>query len=223
MAAKSQNQQIGENVRRLRGDMSQEELATRLRRYGYKWSKATVWAIENGSRPLKLTEAQDLMEVFGMTAKGAVSELFRSGPSLQLDKIVENIPEDMAQLTRISHNFWWAHEELKKILDTKDQSVSLEDKRAAERYFQFTDVKEILKVAAAQMYYEIADIQLKKKKQIPSIETQAREPAHTHARYDSEVLDDLATVINDAELRDYLTRFSMEVKQRENGKSDGVD
>lgn len=56
---------IGENVVTLRGEMSQKALADAMRERGHKWSQATVWAVEKGDRPLKLTEANDLAGVLG--------------------------------------------------------------------------------------------------------------------------------------------------------------
>lgn len=58
------DEQIGKNLTMLRGDMTQAELAGKMRSLGYKWSQATVWAIEKGERTLKLTEAIDLANIF---------------------------------------------------------------------------------------------------------------------------------------------------------------
>jgi transcriptional regulator with XRE-family HTH domain len=58
------DEQIGRNLSALRGDMSQKDLADRMRRRGFKWSQATVWAIEKGERPLRVTEAEAIGDVF---------------------------------------------------------------------------------------------------------------------------------------------------------------
>jgi transcriptional regulator with XRE-family HTH domain len=60
------DEQIGRNVARLRGEMSQKELASKMRARGWKWSQATLWAVEKGERPLRLTESEDLAEVLGV-------------------------------------------------------------------------------------------------------------------------------------------------------------
>lgn len=75
MAVAERNEQIGANVKSLRGEMSQDELAKRMREYGYKWSKATVWAIEKGERPLKLTEAKDLLSSLGLDWRTQIPDL----------------------------------------------------------------------------------------------------------------------------------------------------
>jgi hypothetical protein len=66
MAADERNRQIGENVHELRGSVPQETVAAGMRERGHaKWSQSTVWSVETGSRPLRLTEAEDLAKVLG--------------------------------------------------------------------------------------------------------------------------------------------------------------
>lgn len=65
MVAKKHDVEIGRNLARIRqrAGITQAKLAEDMRGdYGYKWSKATVWSIETGERPLKLTEAQDVLK-----------------------------------------------------------------------------------------------------------------------------------------------------------------
>lgn len=57
------NERIGEAVRLLRGDRTQGEVARQMRDLGHKWSQATVWSVETGERPLRLTEARSLCTV----------------------------------------------------------------------------------------------------------------------------------------------------------------
>lgn len=76
MAASERDKEIGENVASLREgrSMSQKELGEHMRSRGHRWSQATVWAVEQGERPLKLTEGLDLAEVLGETLDGLVWE-----------------------------------------------------------------------------------------------------------------------------------------------------
>ncbi|MGC5078145.1 helix-turn-helix transcriptional regulator [Agrococcus sp. DT81.2] len=55
--------QIGRNLARLRGELSQQDLAGRMRERGWKWSQATVWSIEKGERPLRLAEARAVADI----------------------------------------------------------------------------------------------------------------------------------------------------------------
>lgn len=61
--ATDKDKQIGENVAAFRDDMSQKALADAMRDAGYKWSQSTVWAVEQGTRPLKLAEASVLAKI----------------------------------------------------------------------------------------------------------------------------------------------------------------
>lgn len=55
--------QIGKNLSILRGDMTQQELGERMRDRGFKWSQATVWDVERGKRPLRLTESLEVIAI----------------------------------------------------------------------------------------------------------------------------------------------------------------
>lgn len=60
------DERIGGNVARLRGAMSQADLADKLRERGLRWSQTTVWEVEKGRRALKLAEAEEVADVFGV-------------------------------------------------------------------------------------------------------------------------------------------------------------
>lgn len=59
------DEEIGRNLVRVRGSRSQKDVATAMRQRGFRWSQATVWAIEKGDRPLRLSEAEALGAVLG--------------------------------------------------------------------------------------------------------------------------------------------------------------
>lgn len=59
---------VGKNVMRHRAERSQQELADAMRERGWKWSQATVWSVERGTRPLRYLEAIDLAEILGTEA-----------------------------------------------------------------------------------------------------------------------------------------------------------
>lgn len=58
--AVTRDEEIGRTLNRLRGNHSQNRVAQAMRDRGHKWSQATVWSVEKGERPLRLTEAEDL-------------------------------------------------------------------------------------------------------------------------------------------------------------------
>ena len=86
--APSREQQIGKNLATVRGDVPQATLAERMRERGWKWSQATVWAIERGDRPLRLAEAEDVVRVLELP--GGVDYYF-----LREDKLVALAGEEM--------------------------------------------------------------------------------------------------------------------------------
>ena len=65
---------IGQNVRRIRGDRSLRDVAAWMRLRGMKWSHMTLVSVEDGTRPLRLTEAVFLAELFNSEV-GAFYEL----------------------------------------------------------------------------------------------------------------------------------------------------
>lgn len=71
---------IGSRIKSLRGEMSQSELGDRMRRRGFKWSQATVWDVERGKRPLRLTEAFAVAE-FLRSSIEEITTGYQSAPS----------------------------------------------------------------------------------------------------------------------------------------------
>ncbi len=58
------NVEIGRKVATVRKSRAtQQRVADGMRRYGHKWSQATVWQVENGVRPLRFAEAVDLATI----------------------------------------------------------------------------------------------------------------------------------------------------------------
>lgn len=66
--------QIGKNLKIMRGEMTQADLAEAMRKRGYKWTQATVWTAEQGDRKLKLDEAKSLADILG----GSLTDFFQS-------------------------------------------------------------------------------------------------------------------------------------------------
>lgn len=81
------DEQIGKNLTAIRGDMSQKDLAAEMRRRGHKWSQSTVWSVEKGERPLRLTEASTLENIFDVS----VYQLTNSGEWLDVTQSIGRI------------------------------------------------------------------------------------------------------------------------------------
>lgn len=63
-----QEKLVGEKVKAFReaARMSQQDLANSMRASGFKWAQATVWNVESGDRPLRLTEAAGVAKHCGV-------------------------------------------------------------------------------------------------------------------------------------------------------------
>lgn len=81
MAGSDRDEAIGQAVAGFREPKSQEWVADLMRHKGHKWSQATVWGVEKGRRPLKLTEAIDLAQILGCEV-----EDFRRSPLSVLNR-----------------------------------------------------------------------------------------------------------------------------------------
>lgn len=77
---------IGRNVRNLRGSMTMEMLAAKMRDLGHKWTKITVHNIETGERQLRMKEAVDLAECVGADAASVVSNLVVSQNAVAMNR-----------------------------------------------------------------------------------------------------------------------------------------
>lgn len=72
--ARADDKTIGRTVHLLRGPtVTQQALAEEMKLLGHaKWSQATVWSVESGARPLRLTEAVDLAALLGVRLEDLV-------------------------------------------------------------------------------------------------------------------------------------------------------
>lgn len=69
----SLDEQIGSNLARLRGDLSQRDLAVEMTRRGWKWSHVTVGSVERGERPLRAAEALGVANILGIQVEDLVT------------------------------------------------------------------------------------------------------------------------------------------------------
>lgn len=66
---------IGRNVRRIRGERSQQSVAVSMTMLGGgRWDKSIVGKVELGKRSLKLSEAATLVGILGCTLDDLVKE-----------------------------------------------------------------------------------------------------------------------------------------------------
>lgn len=92
------DEQIGKNLVELRGDLSQKDLADAMRKLGFRWSQATVWSIEKGERPLRLTEAEAVAEILGET----VNMLVASGDKFDLTMLFRAVRDPLDEIENLT-------------------------------------------------------------------------------------------------------------------------
>jgi transcriptional regulator with XRE-family HTH domain len=92
------DEKVGGNLSRLRGDMSQKDFASRMRERGWKWSQATVWSVEKGERPLRFTEALDVVDILGVelaTLVGDVDDLELEFFSSKYTRAIDDVRDEL--------------------------------------------------------------------------------------------------------------------------------
>ncbi|TCJ23541.1 XRE family transcriptional regulator [Microbacterium sp. PI-1] len=92
------DEQIGKNLVELRGDLSQKDLADAMRKRGFRWSQATVWGVEKGERPLRLTEAEAVAEVLGES----VNMLVASGEGFDLTMLFRAVRDPLDEIEALT-------------------------------------------------------------------------------------------------------------------------
>lgn len=102
------DEEIGQNLARFRGERTQQDIADAMRSMGYKWSQATVWSVEKGERPIRLTEAMDIAHVLHVD----LSDLF----STQQESVLRVALTNMAPASKRLEEAATSYEHLQLIL-----------------------------------------------------------------------------------------------------------
>lgn len=90
------NTQVGRAVRALRAGhgASQEQLAEDMRERGHaKWSQATVWSVEQGTRPLRLTEAVALADALDVEVADLHRDETETAPLAQIEGVIRMVAD----------------------------------------------------------------------------------------------------------------------------------
>ncbi len=106
---------IGRNVRNLRGNMTMEMLAAKMRDLGHKWTKITVHNIETGDRQLRMKEAVDLAECVGADAASVVSNLVVSQNAVAMNRALTEAVRARRTFLQGSRTLLNANEKLRKV------------------------------------------------------------------------------------------------------------
>lgn len=100
--------QVGRNIAAYRAGRSQQWLADAMRSFGWKWSQATVWAVEKGERPLRLSEALDVAMLLGMHSD-QLHALLYSSPEVELSQAADATRQAAMDMTDAMGRFMDKH------------------------------------------------------------------------------------------------------------------
>jgi hypothetical protein len=115
---------IGENLTRLRGETTQQEVADAMRMAGYKWSQATVWAVEKGDRPLRLAEAADLAKIFHRDVASLVMLPVEAAMNEHIMESFRSASESMDAIRRATEQFQRDKESIRSALELAAQAIT---------------------------------------------------------------------------------------------------
>lgn len=117
---------IGENVTKLRGAKTQQDVADAMRARGYKWSQATVWAVEKGERPLRLAEASDLAAILDQQVDALVSNSLEAALLNRMQESVRAVATSASDLRAAAKAYEDARKSLEAVLGLAGESLRTE-------------------------------------------------------------------------------------------------
>lgn len=94
---------IGHRLAKLRGEMTQKELADKMRAKGWKWVQQTVGTVEKGERSLRLAEASDLSDILGVSVEALLQTTAQVMTISSMQKQIAKI-DDAAHLLGVRAN-----------------------------------------------------------------------------------------------------------------------
>lgn len=118
--------QIGKNLATLRGQVTQQELGEKMRQRGFKWSQATVWDVERGKRPLRLTEALEVVAILnkpGVTVESLWADPAELRATRELKSAFATVREKWENTVWAIQQLLASHDAMREKMDR----VSLED------------------------------------------------------------------------------------------------
>ncbi len=70
-----------------------------MRSRGWKWSQATMWSVERGERPLRLTEAKDLVAILGCQLMDLFSEATVLDTEATIKDLIRGVEREYREAT----------------------------------------------------------------------------------------------------------------------------
>lgn len=127
---------IGKNLEQLRGDMSMDMLAAKMRERGHRWTKTTVFNTEHGTRQLRLSEANDVVKCLDADAMDGVNPLLYSVEDAEFMQLVSNATNNGENIL----DYWRVLEmNREQIANYIDKTPGLDERRIGTALFTLKD------------------------------------------------------------------------------------
>lgn len=112
----SKEQRIGENIDRLRrgAGLTQKEVADYMRSAGFKWSQRTVWQVEHGERPIRLSEAYELAKQLNINVEGL---LLAKESAIKADRLIQAVADYRDAERKLGDAMVGVHEAIERASD----------------------------------------------------------------------------------------------------------
>lgn len=107
--------------------MSQADVARAMKERGFKWSQATVWAVEKGDRPLRLSEAQHLAEILNLRRIDGAAVFLQSEATGHLREAIDPVIKAHAAMEDAIKSYLEAQDQLAITADTLSEELPGED------------------------------------------------------------------------------------------------
>lgn len=163
------DEQIGRNLIAFRGEVSQKDLASSMRALGFRWSQATVWSIEKGERPLRLSEAEGLAQALGkssvwlLTRTDAAADAVQWG--LRVSRTYQKLHELIAEYQEARLQFTFALDRVPEedvepaLAKLADSWVTMTPERVVADYRSIYDSSESQIASTAEAKVERSTVQ----------------------------------------------------------------
>lgn len=130
---------VGKNLTRLRGDMSMETLAKKMREAGHRWGKTTVFKVEHGERSLKLQEAVDVLECLGLDPMGDLQKLVITDADSEALRLMHSLEVRMNNAVHEWRDYAFERADLESYIDGTDTSKHLTSSQVIKQIKDFLE------------------------------------------------------------------------------------
>lgn len=152
---------IGRNLSMLRGEISQEELANRMRDAGHSWTKMTVYNIERGERQLRLAEAVDVLSCLGRNPATDIGKLLVDNSTAQVVDLCGKLLNKGNTIIRAMSDLSQLRIELARRYVLYTKNANDEEKQTYDDYVRRMVANCLLLTSSKELYRRVSESQQK--------------------------------------------------------------